>query len=131
MRRYGYKDKVKKRFVPKPTEKKVCAYSPADLKAIFKAANPEEKMLFRFFLGLGMREREVMFAAWQDIEFERGIFHVTEKPEVGFSIKDKEERLIPIPSGLLDELKKRYQERKHERWDFPNRPGEARRSHAP
>jgi hypothetical protein len=115
LRRYDYKDRVKKRFVPKPTEKKVCAYSAADLKAIFKSATPEEEILFRFFLGIGMREREVMFAAWRDLEFERGLFHVTEKLDAGFTIKDKEERLIPIPSGLLEQLKRRYQKRTHER----------------
>ncbi len=124
LRRYEYKEKVKKRFVPKPTEKKVCAYSTSDLKAIFRAADPDEEMLFRFFLGLGMREREVMFSAWRDIDFERGLFHVTEKPDAGFSIKDKEERLIPIPTGLLEELKKRCRKRMHERWIFPTDRGQ-------
>jgi len=52
----------------------VCAYSAADLKAIFKSATAEEEILFRFFLGMGMREREVMFASWRDLEFERGFF---------------------------------------------------------
>jgi len=124
LRRYDYKDRVKKRFVPKPTEKKVCAYSAADLKAIFKSATAEEEILFRFFLGMGMREREVMFASWRDLEFERGLFHVTEKLDAGFTIKDKEERLIPIPSGLLEQLKKRYQKRAHERWIFPTERGQ-------
>jgi len=55
-----------------------------------------------------------MFAAWRDLEFERGLFHVTEKLDAGFTIKDKEERLIPIPSGLLEQLKKRYQKRTHD-----------------
>jgi integrase len=124
LRRYGYMDKVKKRLIPKGTEKKVRAYSASDLKAIFKSANPEEEILFRFFLGLGMREREVMFAAWRDIDFERGLFRVTDKLDVGFTIKDKEERLIPIPSGLLDRLKKRYEKRTHDRWIFPTERGQ-------
>lgn len=123
LRRYGYNDKVKKRFVPKGTEKKVRAYAAGELKAIFMAANAEERILFHFFLGLGMREREVMFAAWRDIDFEHGLFHVTDKPDMGFTIKDKEERLIPIPSGLLGELRKRYEKRAHDRWIFPTERG--------
>jgi integrase len=124
LRRYGYKEKVKKRLVPKPTEKKVCAYSATYLKAIFKSATPDEEILFRFFLGLGMREREVMFSAWKDIDFERGLFHVTEKTDVGFTIKDKEERLIPIPSQLLEQLRKRHENRMHQRWIFPTERGQ-------
>lgn len=71
-----------------------------------------------------MREREVMFAAWSDIDFERGVFHVTEKKDDGFTIKDKEERSIPIPSLLLESLKQRYDERAHKRWIFPSDRGQ-------
>jgi integrase len=119
LRRYGDNDKVKKRFVPKGTEKKVRTYAAGELKAIFMAANAEERILFRFFLRLGIREREVMFAAWRDIDFEHGLFHVTDKPDMGFTIKDKEERLIPNSSGLLGELRKRYEKRAHDRWISP------------
>ena len=70
-----------------------------------------------------MRDREVMFAAWQDIDFEKGLFKVTEKPDVGFKINDKEECLIPIASLLLAELKRRYRERTHETWIFPTERG--------
>jgi integrase len=124
LRRFGYKDRVKKRFIPRPTEKKVCAYSRAELKVLFHTASAEEELLFRFFLGLGMREREVMFAAWRDIDFERGLFHVTEKLDVGFTIKDKEERLIPVPTRLLDDLKKKHQTRANDRWIFPTDRGQ-------
>ena len=123
LRRYDFKDKVKKRFVPKATEKVASAYSAAEVRAILAASTAEERILFRFFLGLGMREREVMFAAWQDVDFEKGLFKVTEKKDAGFKIKDKEERLIPIDSQLLDNLRKRYKKKKHERWIFPTDRG--------
>jgi integrase len=123
LRRYNFKDRVKKRLVPKATEKVASAYSAEEVKAILAAATAEERVLFRFFLGLGMREREVMFAAWLDVDFEKGLFKVTEKRDVGFKIKDREERLIPIDSQLLNELKKRYKKRKHDRWIFPTDRG--------
>jgi integrase/recombinase XerD len=124
LRRYQYKDRVKKQLVPRATEKIVRAYSLAQLKSIFAACSPLQRLLYQFFLGLGMREREVMFASWRDIEFERGLFHVTEKTDAGFSIKDKEERLIPIPTDLLADLKVQAGKRSHQRWIFPAKCGD-------
>jgi hypothetical protein len=52
LRRYGFKDRVTKRLVPKATDKVVSAYSASELKAIFASAKGEERILFQFFLGL-------------------------------------------------------------------------------
>ena len=95
----------------------------AEVIAILAAATSEEYIWLRFFLGLGMREREVMFAAWQDIDFEKGLFKVTEKPDVGFKIKDKEERRYRSLPCFWLELKRRYKERTHETWIFPTERG--------
>lgn len=121
--RYGFTDKVPKRLIPKATEKAVQAYRSEEMKCLFRVADSEEEILFRFFLGLGMREQEVMYASWKDVDFERGLFHVVDKPDVSFVIKDKEERLIPIPSHLLEALRQRYEKRTHERWIFPTEHG--------
>jgi integrase len=124
LRRYDLHLRVKKAFIPKPTMKVVRIYPLEDLRKLFAVASPEDQILFRFFFGLGMREREVMFSAWTDIDFQRGIFHVTEKKADGFTIKDKEERSIPIPSSLLAALKERFANRTHQRWIFPTDRGQ-------
>jgi len=124
LRRYELHHRVKKSFIPKPTLKVVRVYPVEILQKMFAAANHEDRMLFQFFFGLGMREREVMFAAWQDIDFQRGIFHVTEKKADGFTIKDKEERSIPIPSSLLESIRQRFDRRRHHRWIFPTERGQ-------
>jgi integrase/recombinase XerD len=124
LRRYELHHRVKKSFIPKPTLKVVRVYPVAVLKTLFAAAGPEDRILFQFFFGLGMREREVMFAAWQDIDFQWGIFHVTEKKADGFTIKDREERSIPIPSSLIEALKQRFEKRTHQRWIFPTDRGQ-------
>ena len=124
LRRYELHHRVKKSFIPKPTLKVVRVYPVAVLQKLFAAANPEDRILFQFFFGVGMREREVMFAAWQDIDFQRGIFHVTEKKADGFTIKDREERSIPIPSSLLEALNQRFEKRSHHRWIFPTNRGQ-------
>lgn len=91
----------------KYTDKKVRAYRPDELTKLFAAATPEEWALFQFFLGSGARDQEVMFATWDDIDFEDGIFTVHEHPEFGFVPKDKEEREIPLHDGLVQMLRER------------------------
>lgn len=46
-------------------------------------------------LGSGAREQEVMFASWRDLDFAGKTFHVTEKPDLGFKPKDREECVVP------------------------------------
>lgn len=85
----------------KYTEKTVEAYSLEDLQNLFAAANQEEFELFQFLLGTGVREQEAMYATWQDVDFYNKMFKVTEKFDLGFTPKDKEEGSIPIPDTLV------------------------------
>lgn len=34
---------------------------------------------------------------WRNINFDAGVYEVTDKPEIGFRIKDKKERDILLP----------------------------------
>jgi integrase/recombinase XerD len=123
MRHFEFLKAVNKKLIPKPTQKIVSAYTVEDLKSLFLACNAEERMLFQFFLGTGLREQEIQYAAWTDLSFSEGVFKVTEKLDVEFRIKDKEEREVPLPSELLSNLKLRYEKRKHQRWIFPTAKG--------
>jgi integrase/recombinase XerD len=96
-------------FRHKFTEKIVKAYDADDLKLLFCAAMPEEWILFQFFLGTGAREQEVAHACWQDINFRDGIYTIRDHAEWDFVTKDHEEREIPLPTHLLEALKKRTQ----------------------
>ena len=75
----------------------------------------------------GLREQEAVHLQWQDVDFKRGMLLVRSKPKMGFTIKDKEERDVPMPDALVDVLKKWKAERpKTElvlgtRGDKPNR----------
>ena len=86
-------------------EQKVRAYRPDELKTLFAAADPEEWILFQFFLCTRAREQEVMYADWNDIDFVDGLFTVRAK--ANWTPKDYEEREIPLPDFLLATLKKR------------------------
>jgi integrase/recombinase XerD len=77
--------------------------------------------LFQFFLGLGPREQEVMYAHWSDVDFVDGIYKVTAHPSK-FKPKDYEEREIPFPDHLVAALRERQREAKY-RLIFPTPSG--------
>jgi integrase len=117
LRHFGIKDVTLR---VKYTEKKVRAYRPDELKALFAAATSEEWLLFQFFLCTGVREQEAMNAEWNDVDFVDSLFTVKAKP--GWTPKDYEEREIPIPDFLVAALKKRLLESKG-KLIFPTKEG--------
>ena len=105
----------------KYVEKKVRAYRADELDTLFAVATPDEWVLFQFFLGLGPREQEVMYAHWSDVDFVDGIYKVTAHPSK-FKPKDYEEREIPFPDHLVAALRERQREAKS-RLIFPTPSG--------
>jgi integrase/recombinase XerD len=73
------------------TEKLVSAYEPHEINALLAAADHEESEILQFFLYTGARDQEVQYATWRDVNFTAKTFSVTEKLDLGFSPKDKEE----------------------------------------
>jgi integrase len=58
--------------MPQFDEKDVDYYTennPDELQRFFAHCDPEQRLAFMFFLYSGCREREVMFACWDDIDF--------------------------------------------------------------
>ena len=98
-------------------------YSDDQLKKLFAQMDDEEKIRYKFFLGTGCRDKEVTFAAWDDIDFEKKTYHVRAKHDVGFSPKNHEDRIIPIPTSLADDLKVRKRKPPDPRWIFVNEDG--------
>jgi len=83
----------------------------------------EEKQRYKFFLGSSLREKEVMFAEWDDIDFTRGTIRVHAKKDVGFTVKNHEDRRVPLPTDLLELFKERRGNRRHGRWIFVSNSG--------
>jgi hypothetical protein len=102
LRHFGIKEVTMR---VKYVEQKVRAYRPDELKDLFKAAGPEEWILFQFFLCTGAREQEVMYTEWTDVDFVDSLYTVNAK--ANWKPKDYEEREIPLPDFLLAALKKR------------------------
>lgn len=65
---------------PKYDEKAVSAYDSEELSRLFAVAEPEERLLFEFFLGTGFREQEVMYCTWANIDAKSKVVSVWSKP---------------------------------------------------
>ena len=98
-------------------------YTPAQLKKLFAAMDEEESLRYQFFLGTGCREREVIFSAWDDIDFGDGVYRVQRKPDVGFNLKNHQNRKTPLPTSVLAVLEKKSKTAKS-RWIFSNDDGQ-------
>jgi len=89
---------------PQYDEKAPSAYDCDRLRVLFSVADPEQRILFEFFLGTGFREQEVMHCTWKNVDFKGKVITVRSKPEMNFRVKDKEERSVPVPDSLIAAL---------------------------
>jgi integrase len=81
-------------------------YTAEELSAFFASIKDERRYLtFELLLKTGLREQEAVYLYWSNIDLKNGVLRVRSKPEVGFKIKDWEERDIPISADLLGRLK--------------------------
>jgi integrase/recombinase XerD len=94
------KDQKKKAKIKPPV------YAQEELDRIFTECNEYEKAIFATLLLSGIRKRELYFLAWPDLDLVAGTLRVTGEGKEGFSPKDYEERVIPIPPDLVEILKK-------------------------
>ena len=84
----------------------VKVYGHEELARFFAACSDRERTLFATFLLTGFREQEVMFLHWSDVNFELRTVRATAKPELGFYPKRWEDREVPAPAELMEELRK-------------------------
>jgi len=82
-------------------------YTPSELTGILEAADPYMRIVIGLALKLGLREQEIQYAEWSDIDWHHSTFRVQGKKRLHwtFAVKDKAQRLLPIPTDLKAELK--------------------------
>ena len=101
----GIRGLVGKNDWPRYTEEEPEMYEPEELDKLFKACDAEERLWYEFFLMTGMREQEVMYTYWSDVNFAAATVRVSHKPDRGWTPKAYKEREIPIPARLVKSLK--------------------------
>ncbi|MGC1648474.1 MAG: hypothetical protein WA741_21870 [Candidatus Sulfotelmatobacter sp.] len=86
-------------------EKEVKPYKPHELKALFQAADDEERLWMSYFLNTGCREQEVANAEYCDLLDDVNVVWVRSKPHRGFKLKGKrwqnKGRKLPVPTADL------------------------------
>jgi integrase len=101
----GIRGLVGKNDWPRFTEEEPEIYEQEELDKLFAKCDPEERLWYEFFLMTGMREQEVMYTYWSDVNFTASTVRVSHKPDRGWTPKAYKEREIPIPSKLVKSLK--------------------------
>jgi integrase/recombinase XerD len=101
----GIRGLVGKNDWPRFTEEEPEIYEQEELDKLFAACDAEERLWYEFFLMTGMREQEVMYSYWSDVNFTASTVRVTHKPDRGWTPKAYKEREIPIPTKLAKSLK--------------------------
>ncbi len=101
----GVRGLVGKNDWPRYTEEEPEMYEESELEKLLKACDAEEQLWFEFFLMTGMREQEIMYTYWSDVNLTAGTVRVTHKPDRGWTPKAYKEREIPIPTRLVKGLK--------------------------
>ena len=90
---------------PRYTEEEPEIYEPEELDKLLAACDEEERLWYEFFLMTGMREQEVMYTYWSDVNVAHATVRVSHKPDRAWTPKAYKEREIPIPATLVKSLK--------------------------
>ena len=101
----GVREIVRTEDWPRYVEEEPEVYEREELDKFFAACDDNERLLFEFFLMTGMREQEVMYSTWPDVNFKYSTVSMRWKPDYGWTPKAYKEREIPIPARLLTKLK--------------------------
>ena len=119
---HGVDFPLPKKEWPTEIEKEVTVYSPKDIERMLSKATEDEKDLILFFLYSGFRDREAACAYYSDIDWKTKTINVRPKPEWGFRIKNKKQRVIPVglPDVLIERLKARMDRYSASTLIFPN-----------
>jgi integrase len=80
-------------------------YTEQELNTLFSKSSREEKLLWKFFLDTGAREKEVIYATWKDLDLEHRLFHIRSHEKMGFRTKDRCSRTVPFTQELADALR--------------------------
>src|ERR1700674_1582459 len=101
----GIRGLVGKNDWPRFTEEEPEIYEQEELDKLFAKCDSEERLWYECFLMTGMREQEVMYTYWSDVNLGASTVRVSHKPDRGWTPKAYKEREIPIPSKLVKSLK--------------------------
>jgi integrase len=110
---------------PKYVEKIRPIYEPEEIQSMFNHAIGDEAIFLKFMLGSGFRDQKAQHVCWRDLDFRNSHVRVTAKALWDFRPKNWEERVVPLPSALIDQLRRLKETRNAlpAQLVFPNKRG--------
>jgi integrase len=110
---------------PKYVEKIRPIYEPEEIQSMLSHAIGDEAIFLKFMLGSGFRDQEAQHVCWRDLDFRNSHVRVTAKALWDFRPKNWEERVVPLPSALIDQLRRLKESRNAlpAQLVFPNKRG--------
>ncbi len=110
---------------PKYVEKIRPIYEPEEIQSMLNHAMGDEAIFLKFMLGSGFRDQEAQHVCWRDLDFRHSHVRVTAKALWDFRPKNWEERVVPPPSALIDQLQRLKETRNAlpAQLVFPNKRG--------
>jgi integrase len=102
--RFGGIDKKNIPPTPKYEDKLPTIYTSDQTRGMLAAADPYMRICILLGLKCGLRDQELMHLEFRDLNWEGKTLRVQSKNEWGFLPKAWEQRDIPIPDDLLEEL---------------------------
>ena len=123
LKKNGIAARIPRDEMPTVEEEVAVPYTEEELKRLFAGMDEEETVRYKFFLGTGCRDKEVTFAAWADLDFDKKTYHIRRKEDVHFTPKSHESRTVPLPDSLIGVLKARRKKAAQDRWIFVNDEG--------
>ena len=103
-KRHGLKGLVERSDWPSYVETIRPIYEPEEIAAMLRHADPDEATLIKFCLSSGFRDREIRYVTWRDVDFRNSVARVTAKPIWRFKPKNYEERAVPLPAVMIEQL---------------------------
>lgn len=124
-KRYGKTKLLEASDWPDYVEKIRPIYEPEEITGLLRHATSDEGIFLKFLLASGFRDREVRHVTWRDIDFRNSLARVTAKPVFGFHPKNWDERAVPLPTALIEQLEGLRQRRNASpaQLVFPNSKG--------
>jgi integrase len=100
-------------------------YEPEELKPFFAEIKDDHATYAacQIMLKCGLREQEMTYLEWKNVNLKRGVVHIEGNPYYGFKVKDSEQRDIPIPTDLVNWLQQYRHARPHDRLVSPTAQG--------
>jgi site-specific recombinase XerD len=87
-------------------------YTDGELQIILYHSDSFWRRIWTFFFYTGVRLSELRFLQLKDLDIEKKLIHIRNKPELGYSTKNKLGRVIPMNSAVESVLKEIVHERR-------------------